>query len=221
MIGIYGYRNKVTNRWYIGQSIDIYRRKYQHENNKNPKEGLFDYYLLADGLDNFEFVILCECLKDDLNKKEKEFVKFYNADTEGYNLTKGGRCYPDIFKCSDSHRAALKASWTEERKRKASITQKIVQHKYWSSDEGKAKAKHHSEVMKGRKQSEETTRKRSESLKGHIISEETKRKISLKNSGKKASEETKRKLSEAHKGKKPGNYGKHKIVTDDGKIYYV
>ena len=64
-----------------------------------------------------------------------------------------------------------------------------------------------SESHKGKKQSEETIRKRSEKLKGKNnpmygkkFSEEHKQKLSESHKGKKASEETKQKLSESHKG---------------------
>lgn len=29
--GIYGYENRALNKWYIGQSVDMDARKYQHE----------------------------------------------------------------------------------------------------------------------------------------------------------------------------------------------
>jgi hypothetical protein len=59
---------------------------------------------------------------------------------------------------------------------------------------------HSSLHQKGKKQSEETLKKRSEALKGRSRSEETKRKISMGLKGKKQSEETKRKISKSMKG---------------------
>lgn len=73
-----------------------------------------------------------------------------------------------------------------------------------------------SEIHKGKKQSEETIRKRVEKLKGENnpnygkpLSEEHKRKLSESLKGRKPSEETLRKRSEALKGEKNPNYEKH------------
>ena len=60
MIGIYKITNKLTNKAYIGQSIDIKRRWKEHRynigSNKNPLYLDFEKY----GLDNFSFEILEE-----------------------------------------------------------------------------------------------------------------------------------------------------------------
>lgn len=53
----------------------------------------------------------------------------------------------------------------------------------------------------GKKDSEETRRKKSESLKGRMVSDETKKKISEANKGSKRSDESKKKMSDAKKGK--------------------
>lgn len=94
-----------------------------------------------------------------------------------------------------------------------------------------------SETMKGRKQSEETIRKKSqarkgkcrleetkkrisEALRGRKYSEETLKKYSEAQQGKILSEETKRRISEAMKGKSRPNKGKHWKLVDGKRVWY-
>ena len=92
MIGIYKITNKINNKSYIGQSVNISKRWYEHLNKRgNPNLPLykdFDKY----GSDNFTFTILEHCKKEELNEKEIYYIKFYNSlIPNGYNLQKGGR----------------------------------------------------------------------------------------------------------------------------------
>lgn len=206
MVGVYGYRNILTNQWYIGQSVDIERRHNQHiKYTGGTKE--FDK-ILRDNINDFEFVILKECSIDELNDYEKYYIKLYNANITGYNKTKGGKGHPDTYVCSDHHREALKKSWTEERKIIASITQRIVQLNYYQTDAGKLKSKHHSEVLKGIKWTKEQIEQRAKARIGRAVSATTRKKISEKNKGRKFTEEQLKRLSESHKGIAPGNKGK-------------
>lgn len=41
------------------------------------------------GLDSFSFELLLECESNQLNEKEKYFIKLYNSDAIGYNISKG------------------------------------------------------------------------------------------------------------------------------------
>lgn len=86
-----------------------------------------------------------------------------------------------------------------------------------------------SNLMKGRKLSEETRRKLSEVRKGKKkppFTEEHKRKIAEARKGTKMSEEARRKMSEARKGNQnaKGNQstkGKHLVLFPDGKRHWV
>ena len=238
MIGIYGFRNKLNNKWYIGQSINIERRYKQHlKIIDNIPTHLFDYQLKEIGIENFEFVILKECSKEDLNEYEKYYIKLYKSNINGYNKTKGGKCYPDNYKYYEHHLEAVKNSWTDERRKKHSEQQKIVQKRFYESERGKECAKHHSLVLTGRKLSEETKKKMSETRKGHLVSDETRLKISQKLTGREISKETKKRLSESHKGRSPGNKGipmseaqkqllsslnkgKHRVYDDENHYHY-
>ena len=42
-----------------------------------------------DGVENFTFEVLCDCKVEELNEKERYFIKFYKSDEWGYNATKG------------------------------------------------------------------------------------------------------------------------------------
>ena len=86
--GIYGIYCKTTNKWYIGQSIDIKRRwrqELQGKCNHLLKEDLKKY-----GVDNFTFSILEECPQEELNNKEIYWINEKSAFLHGYNLTTGG-----------------------------------------------------------------------------------------------------------------------------------
>ena len=73
MIGIYCIRNKVNNKIYIGSSVDIDRRFRKHRTQLNTKVHSNKHLIKAYhkyGKDNFEFIILEECLKEDLIDRE-------------------------------------------------------------------------------------------------------------------------------------------------------
>lgn len=213
MTGIYGFRNKHNNKWYIGQSIDINRRYNEHIKSKTTDINSFDYTLIKN-INDFEFVILEECNKELLNQREEYYISKYNSNITGYNRTKGGSRFPDNYIYTEHHLNAIKNSWTNERKQKASETQHIVQTEFYKTEQGKQIAKEHSIRMTGRKQSDETKTKRNNKLKQVIHNEEWNKKVSESLKGKTISKETRQKLSESHKGKSPGNKGK-KFVWND------
>lgn len=94
--GIYCFLNKINNKRYIGQSINIEERYKQHIRNiRNPKFN-FPLYnsLRKEGLENYDFVILEECpdaTPHELDKREIYWISYYDSYNNGYNLTKGGK----------------------------------------------------------------------------------------------------------------------------------
>lgn len=79
--------------------------------------------------------------------------------------------------------------------------------------------------LKGKKQSEESNKKRSEKLKGRIsprkgqkVSEETKRKISVAKTGHITTLETRKRIGDAQRGEKANNYGKSPPLETRKKI---
>jgi len=97
MKGIYSITNKVNGKIYIGQSQNIEFRWFQHKNNLNKNKHVNTHLQNAwnkYGEDNFEFCIVEES-EENLNEKEKHYIKLYNSNAElyGYNLTSGGEGY--------------------------------------------------------------------------------------------------------------------------------
>lgn len=108
MIGIYRFLNKINNKSYIGQSVNIEQRYKDHVsrafNSKSDEyNSLIHKAIRKYGLNNFSFEILEECKKEELNEKEKFWIKQYNSFDNGYNLTTGGnqqeatKKFDDIF----------------------------------------------------------------------------------------------------------------------------
>ena len=98
VIGIYLIKNKINNKKYIGQSKRLTERKRDHfhtlRNNTHHNGHLQNAYNIY-GESNFEFKIICECEKDELNELEEYFIDLYDAYTDGYNMTAGGENCPD------------------------------------------------------------------------------------------------------------------------------
>lgn len=94
MIGIYRISNKINNKCYIGQSVNIEKRWKKHQNAfKNKKCKQYDYPLYRAirkyGIENFEFEIIEICKKNMLSERENYWMKYYNSCNKnfGYNQT--------------------------------------------------------------------------------------------------------------------------------------
>lgn len=93
-IGIYMITNKINNKKYIGQSINIEKRWKDHikmsltDNSNNHFYSAIKKY----GINNFNFSILEKCKKEELNIREKYWINFYQTTdrNKGYNATSGG-----------------------------------------------------------------------------------------------------------------------------------
>lgn len=97
MIGIYKYQNKQNGKIYIGRSVNITKRKWEHLSDPSPYS-YFDQTLQAIGEDAFTFEIIEECTAEELKDREKYWIRYYNCcvlDNRdgGYNLTHGGEEY--------------------------------------------------------------------------------------------------------------------------------
>lgn len=190
-------KNKINNKIYIGQSLDIKDRFRRHKYNlKKGNHGniyLYKSYLKY-GIDSFEFKIIYQIKniisKEEiikiLNEKEKVLIKFYNSFNNGYNLTSGGNNM--IFgeeskkRMSDSHKGIMPSLKCRETTSKR---------------------------MKGKKFSDELKNKISIGIKESWRNRKN-RKLNRKPGYKigPASEERKRKIGEAQLGNKNHNFGK-------------
>ena len=103
MIGIYLITNKVNDKVYVGQSVNIERRFQEHLRSGQP-----DKYAIKSerdtktpihlamqkyGVQNFTLSILEECKKEELNDKERYWIQYYHSNEKqyGYNISSGGQ----------------------------------------------------------------------------------------------------------------------------------
>ena len=97
--GIYGVKNKINGKWYIGQSNDIQRRNAEEKNHM--KKGYFhsekecNSIIVSSikkyGYEAFEFYVIEYCPNDKLDEREMFYIQQYNSKApNGYNLTDGG-----------------------------------------------------------------------------------------------------------------------------------
>lgn len=106
MIGIYKYTNKKNGHCYIGKSIDIKQRQYNHKSsafNEKAKDYNSQFHQAIrkyGGFDAFDYEVLCEISPEEyslelINNLEKFFIKQYNSFENGYNATPGGEDNPN------------------------------------------------------------------------------------------------------------------------------
>lgn len=90
--GIYCFTNRLNNKKYIGQSIDLNRRIKEHWSHHGIKHNsAIDLALEKYGHDIFTVEILEFCSREELNNKESYWIKTLNTIApNGYNLTNGG-----------------------------------------------------------------------------------------------------------------------------------
>lgn len=101
MIGIYKVTNLINQKKYIGQSTDIERRFKEHhtdpfELTNSARKYIFYCAIRKYGIENFSFEVLEECTAEELDEKEKYWIKYYNTyigwkNCQGYNMTIGGQ----------------------------------------------------------------------------------------------------------------------------------
>jgi group I intron endonuclease len=209
--GIYGIRNIVNGKWYIGQSVNIHKRKCLHFSFLN--RGVhFSKHLQSAyskyGASSFEFHILEEAPIHMLDIYECAWIDFYKSDKDlfGYNLRSGGQInhrysQDSKNKMSESHKGKI---LSEEHKRHILESRKGYRH----SAETRRKIGESHKGLKLPPHSEEWKIKMSAMMKGaknhnfgKRFSEKICLKFSLSHRGQIVSQETKRKLSDALKGK--------------------
>ena len=91
--GIYKITCLLDNKIYIGQARDISDRWKTHIKCglgiDTPSNKLYTA-MLKEGVENFSFEVIEECSVNDLNKKEKYWIDYYQSNIYGYNMTAGG-----------------------------------------------------------------------------------------------------------------------------------
>jgi len=89
LTGIYLLKSP-SNKFYVGQSVDIYKRFNSYKYGKCKSQRKLYNAIKKYGLDNFEKIVLEECLISELNENEKFWIIFFNSLDGGYNLDSGG-----------------------------------------------------------------------------------------------------------------------------------
>lgn len=89
--GIYKIVNKQNHKIYIGQSVNIQKRLYDHRKS-NRDDSYFHRAIEKYGKDNFTYEVIEECSPEQLNEREKYWIAFYQSHNReyGYNSTLGG-----------------------------------------------------------------------------------------------------------------------------------
>ena len=96
---IYEYRNIINNKYYVGQTIDLKRRHWQHSQAKD--DTYFHHAIQKYGFDKFEYNVVSEyeCFdRDELQKtlnsaEEKQIILRNSIRPNGYNILLGGADY--------------------------------------------------------------------------------------------------------------------------------
>lgn len=78
MVGVYIITNNITDKEYIGSSVDVERRFIEHKTPKAGGNNQLHTDIQKYGVDNFEFKILEECGKEVLRARELYYIKKLN-----------------------------------------------------------------------------------------------------------------------------------------------
>lgn len=181
--GVYAILNLIDGKRYIGSSVHLLRRSYEHATKLNSLKDYANKYLqrawFKYGADAFEFHVLEYCDKDKLLEREQFWMDFYKSYDEsfGYNLRK----------IAASNRGMTLSDETKEKIRLSNLGQK--------------RSKETCERIKNRVITPEWRANMSKGMKGKKVSDETKA-LLLNYASKPKSEETKRKISNSLKGRK-------------------
>ena len=178
--GIYCIENTVNNKKYVGKSIDIHKRFIKHKSqlrNNNHENPYMQRQWNKYGEDSFKFYILEQCEKDEMDKKEAEWIAKLNTYLDkkvGYNLTPGGE---ESYKFSKEQlekypKLSKRKPFSDKTKSRMSEYHKSLFEKDPSRFDGEKNP------FYGKKHSEESKKKNSEAHIGKVLSEESKKKMS-------------------------------------------
>jgi group I intron endonuclease len=90
--GIYGLKNKVNNKWYVGQSVDVIERWRKYKTGQCKSQPKIYRAIIKYGYNDFEEVLIEECENVDwiLDYREAFWIRNLNSVKNGYNILEGG-----------------------------------------------------------------------------------------------------------------------------------
>ena len=218
--GVYIIINLINKKVYVGSSINIEKRFYNHKyklNNNTHSNNFLQNAWNKYKEENFSFIILekvdiriqntIEENKKILLDLEQYYLDFYKSfiPSNGYNLCIKAH---NTYGCTHTDETKAKISKiltgktrSDEIKQKISDMVSGDKNPFYNKKHTDETKKMLSELRSGTVMQEDVKEKISNTLKGRIITEEHKEKLRIFNTGKKMSEESKKKMSKVHKGK--------------------
>lgn len=196
--GIYKIVNKIDNTFYVGSSINIYKRWYDHKWLLNKSKHHCEYLQNAwnkYGSNNFVFIVEKELLDASLSiliAEEQEVLDYcVMNEIKIYNTNKKA--------VLTSEEARKKISLKLKNKTVSDVTKKKIRKTLTGRKINPESAKKSAISRLGRQCSEETKQKIREKLKKQVVSAEMRKKISNTLKGRKISDEQRKKHLESLK----------------------
>ncbi len=182
--GIYGLRNTINGKWYVGQSTNVMSRwNMAYKGMRCQNQHKIYRALKKYGYDGFDKIILEECPIEKLNEREVYWSEHYDSINNGYNLRVGGggrrgelsyetkeklrsRKFSDEWRRKISE-AKTGKKFSEAHKQKLSENHRDVtgaNNPNFGKKFSEEHRKHLSEAQRGKKQSPEQIEKRRQSM---------------------------------------------------------
>lgn len=221
--GIYRLLNTVTQKSYVGSSLNIQARKYHHfyllkaGKSHSPKlQNAYNKY----GADSFTFETLELCEVSELENCEVKWVVNLDSVQSGYNCSADVKCPTSGYKHSAETRQNMSEA-QKKRKRTNEENQRSADQirKYNLSLKGVPKSEAHrqkiSDSHTGKKLSESHIQK----MRGRKCSNEQLAKMRER----RPSEDSRKKMSKAHQGKRGENNRSRPVmqIGSDGEIIQI
>jgi group I intron endonuclease len=180
---IYKITNKINNKIYIGQTVQLQKRWYQHKLNskKEIPTSAISCAIKKYGVDNFEFEAVACCMGyDAANDAEEQIIKDYDClvqNEKGYNIALGGYNAPksELWKqsvkkwrnsLSEEEKNAIRDKISDATKKQIKERGHPAEGNKWTEDQKKKMSEWRSSINKDDIYTPEVRKKMSESHKG-------------------------------------------------------
>lgn len=195
---IYKTTNLINQKFYVGK--DTHNNPNYYGSGKRLKLAIQKY-----GLENFrkEIIEVCNTLEE-LNAREKFWIKELNAINEGYNISLGGDGGDTISNNPRKKEIGKKISESNKGRSIGKTNSKETREKISKALKGKFLGNKNPNY--GKNHTDEAKDKIRKKALGRVVSDETRKKLSIKNKGKKGfvwTDEMRQKLSESRKNNNP------------------